>query len=195
MEIYLDVDGVILDFESAFVDFVRAEYIPDLPPDFVLQKWEIGEEFKELDIEAVWNHFVSSDYFTRLGLLVDPLSFNRISGRFPVNLITNLPKDLFEPRARNLALHGLKYSGLYMAGHFDFGIDNYPTKSQVIAQIHQPGEKIVFLDDHPKNCIDIKTNLPESHVYMMDRPHNKGQEDPKWTRVNCWNEFVEKIGC
>ncbi len=42
---------VILDFETAFVDFVRDVYIPDLPLDFSLKTWEMTEEFKNLDIQ------------------------------------------------------------------------------------------------------------------------------------------------
>jgi 5' nucleotidase, deoxy (Pyrimidine), cytosolic type C protein (NT5C) len=195
MELFLDVDGVILDFESAIVDFVREEYINDLPLDYALQTWEIADEFKELDIEKVWHHFVSSDWFTKLNLLVDASSFNRIARRFSVNLITNIPETLFEARTTNLKLHGLEYDQLYMAGHFNFGDEAYPAKSEIIKKIHQPGKKIIFLDDHPKNCMDIKTNLPKSSVYLMSRPHNKGIENSIWTRVNNWNDFIEKIGC
>ena len=195
MELFLDVDGVILDFESGLVDFVRDEYINDLPADFALQTWELTEDFADLDIEEVWIRFVTSERFTRLNLLVDPVSFNRISRQFSINLITNLPDEQYEFRKLNLDRHGLEYNGLYLAGHFNFGDESYPSKSQVIQDIHQAGEKIVFLDDHPKNCLDIKNNLPESDVYLMDRPHNKNQSDSSWIRVNNWNHFVEKIGC
>ena len=193
IELYLDVDGVVLDFESSFVDFVRDEFIPDLPPDYILQTWEMSDEFKDLDIERVWKQFVNSDRFRRMKLLVDGESFNQLSRQYPLYLVTNIPNQQFQSRSENLAFHGLEYSGLFLAGHFNFGDDSYPTKSQVIQRLHQPGNRLIFLDDHPKNCDDIKQHFPESHVYLMERPHNKAVEDREWVRIRNWGEFNKRI--
>ncbi len=192
MEFFLDIDGVILDFESGFVDFVRDEYLPDLPADYVPQSWEMSTEFGDLDIEEVWGKFVDSERFTRLDLLIDADSFNRLSEKYPVYLVTNLPKSQFSKRKDNLDFHRLVYKDLFLAGHFNFGDERYPSKSSTIAKLHRNGEQIIFLDDHPKNCMDVKSVFNKSDVYLMSRPHNKGIQNSDWIRVENWAEFLEK---
>lgn len=192
MEFFLDVDGVILDFETSFVDFVREHYLPDLPQGYEPKSWEMTTEFETLDILEVWRRFLGSEGFVRLNLLIDAASFNGVSDRYPVYLITNLPTSQYENRRKNLALHGLRYSGLSLAGHFNFGNEQYPTKSQAIADLHVPGEKLVFLDDHPQNCRDVGSAFKESEVYLMSRPHNLGIEDEDWIRVDSWEMFLER---
>ncbi len=192
MEFYLDVDGVILDFEAAFVDFVRDEYLPDLPLGFILQSWELANDFNTLDIDEVWHNFMDSDQFTRLNLLVDTDSFNQLSEQHPVYLITNLAKPQYESRRKNLERYQLQYKELFLAGHHNFNDDSYPTKSTVISKLHRKGERMVFLDDHPRNCQEVKSAFGNSEVFLMSRPHNKGLEDSMWTRVDDWKDFLDK---
>lgn len=192
-ELYLDVDGVVLDFEGSFVDFVRDEYIKDLPLDYTLQTWEISDEFKALDIQAVWEHFITGDRFKRLELLVDADSFNELSNQYPIHFVTNIPVAHAASREENLRYHNLNYEGLHFAGHFNFGDESYPTKSETIKKLHVSGNEIVFLDDHPKNCMEIRQELPESCVFLMDRPHNVDADDPSWIRVENWNDFLHHI--
>jgi hypothetical protein len=108
-----------------------------------------------------------------------------------VYLVTNIPNAQYEKRLANLERHGLEHSGLHLAGHFNFGDESYPTKSQKIKELKKASAEIVFLDDHPKNCLDIKTNFPDAQVYLMDRPHNREAQDQSWTRVMNWMEFYE----
>lgn len=193
MELYLDVDGVILDFESSFIDFIRDEYINDLPLNYTLRSWEMAEEFRDLDIVEVWERFVENDRFTNLALLVDPESFNDLSRRHPVFFVTNIANAQYRARQVNLERHKLNYSGLYLAGHFNFGDETYPSKSEIIRKIHRPGERIVFLDDHPKNCEDIRDSIPKSDVFLMDRPHNREVPDQSWTRVSDFTDFITRL--
>jgi len=193
MEIYLDVDGVILDFESSMIDFIRDGYMPDLPQDYVLESWEMTDEFKTLDIQKVWEEFVNSSRFSQLELLANTDSFNRLSSRYPVFLITNVPGFLFDQRQKNLERYQLVYNEMHFAGHFDFGDKDYPTKPVMIEKLHQKGKRIVFLDDHPKNCLNVKEHFPDSEVFLMSRPHNKTLEDQDWTRVKDWEDFINKI--
>ncbi|MFH2132711.1 MAG: hypothetical protein ABIK68_20195 [bacterium] len=193
MEFFLDVDGVILDFETSFIDFVRDQYLPDLPAGYVPQSWEMANEFKNLDIAEVWGSFVESDRFARLDLLIEAESFNRLSKQYAVYLITNLPASQYSNRKKNLDLHQLVYRDLSLAGHFNFGDESYPSKSAAIEKLHYNGERIVFLDDHPANCRDVKTAFSESEVYLMSRPHNLGIRDESWIRVDHWDDFMERV--
>ncbi len=194
MEFFLDVDGVILDFESSIIDFIRKEYIKDLPKDFTLKTWELVDEFESLDIEEVWKKFINSPAFSRLNLLVNAERFNDVSAIHPVYLITNIPNAQFDSRQKNLNLHNLSYKELHLAGHYNFGDIDYPTKSAAIKKLHTPSERLIFLDDHPKNCQEIIEKLPQSEVFLMSRPHNMDADDTHaWTRVNDWDDFMEKV--
>ena len=83
---------------------------------------------------------------------------------------------------------------LTLAGHHNFGIDDYPTKSAMIARLRNDNKRIVFLDDHPANCADVKEAFPDSDVYLMSRPHNEETENDDWIRVKDWQEFIRKVG-
>jgi len=193
MEFFLDVDGVVLDFESSLVDFVRDNYLPDLPADYVPKSWEMVDEFGSLDIVEVWNRFLDSERFSRLDLLIDAGSFNQLSSRYPVYLVTNLPPSQFENREKNLALHGLNYRGMILAGHFSFNIDGYPTKAEAIGRLREQEERIIFLDDHPQNCRDVKAAFRQSEVFLMSRPHNLETLDEDWIRVEDWDGFLRQV--
>jgi len=193
MEFFLDIDGVILDFETGFMDFVRDEYLPDLPQGYIPQSWTMDDEFTSLDIQEVWERFLNTDRFAQLNLLVDAESFNQLANQFPVHLITNIPNDYYMQRQKNLEFHGLKYTTMQLAGHWNFGDENYPTKSLAIANLHTPEKKLIFLDDHPINCQDIKQAFPESEVFLMSRPHNKESKAEDWIRVDSWRGFIDQL--
>ena len=194
MELFFDVDGVILDFESALMDFIREHYLPDLPVGYTPKSWELNEEFKTLDIEKVWRDFVATTLFRELDLLIDADSFNRLASKYPVYFVTNLPTAQYSSRKSNLDRYNLIYKDLLLAGHFNFGIDGYPLKSTVISECRTPGKRLIFLDDHPENCKDVKQRFPKSEVYLMSRPHNMGINNTDWTRVADWNGFLKCIG-
>ena len=176
-EFYFDVDGVILDFETSFMGFIRDKYRPDLPADYQPRHWELWKEFPDIDMEEAWKGFVSSDRFAELDLLVTSETFNQLTNGFPTYLVTNIPNDLVDKRKRNLSGHSLNYTDLYCAGHWDFGIKDYPSKSGVIKQLHQNNNPIIFLDDHPTNCGEVAKNIPDAHVFLMHRKHNEENDD------------------
>ena len=193
MELFLDVDGVILDFESAFMDFIRDNYLKDLPQGYIPKSWEMTNEFKGVDIEKAWSKFVNSSLFSQLELLVDKNSFNDLSELYSLYLISNIPSIYLEKRITNLKNHALKYKKIEVAGHFDFGEKNYPIKSKAISCLWDKNKKLIFLDDHPDNCLDVKQNFPESQVFLMSRPHNQKAKNNSWIRVNDWDDFLSKL--
>ncbi|MDT8446727.1 MAG: hypothetical protein RRB13_07510 [bacterium] len=193
-ELFLDVDGVILDFEATFMDYIRDTLLPDLPLGYRPTSWELEDDaLSSLDIQVTWDAFMASGRFNRLQLLADQNSFNQLSARFPVHFVTNLPQEQYAPRFDNLQHHGLNFVSLNMGGHYSFGIENYPSKAQVIEQIRDQNRQVVFLDDHPQNCRDVKTAFPQAQVYLMQRPHNQSLPDEDWERVLDWAEFVARL--
>ena len=192
LEFFLDVDGVILDFEKAFMDMIRELYMPELPEGYVPKTWDMSEEFPSVDMDKAWETFCSSDRFRKIQPLVKSKTFNVLSKQSPVYLITNIPDKLVDLRLENLKNYQLQHDGVYTGGHWKFGLENYPSKSERISALHQNGNQIIFMDDHPTNCRDVKAAFPESEVYLMSRPHNQNQEDTAWKRVGNWKDFLDQ---
>lgn len=194
MEIFLDVDGVILDFEKSFINMIREEYKPELPLDFVPKTWELTDALGDIDIEKAWDKFVTSERMENLDPLVTAEQFNQLSSQAPVYLVTNIPQNLFNKRAKNLEKAGFNYTELFMAGHINFGDNTYPSKSEVIQKIRNPDKDLVFMDDHPRNCDDVKSRFPDSQVFLMNRPHNEDLEiQNEWIRVDHWDAFLNQV--
>lgn len=52
-----------------------------------------------------------------------------------------------------------------------------------------------FLDDRPKNCIDIQNALPRCKVFLKDSSHNQTFRDERYyfTRVKNFDEFAKIV--
>lgn len=50
-----------------------------------------------------------------------------------------------------------------------------------------------FIDDRPKNCIDVLAALPACKVYLADASHNQTFNDPRFPRVKDLKEFLKLI--
>ena len=193
MEFYFDVDGVLLDFETGFVELIRRDYVPDLPLDFVPNTWALTSEFQNLDLDKIWVKFLKSEDFSNLRPIVNVKQFNQISLKHRVNLISNLPQTSKNKRLENLKKAGFLFEDLYMAGHLNFGKRKYPTKSEVISRIKTKNLGFVFLDDHPRNCEDVKGVFSESMVYLMSRKHNEKYKSSSCIRVHTWDAFFLEL--
>lgn len=194
MEFYFDVDGVLLDCDSSFIDMIREVYASVLPPDFDPKSWSLSGLDSIVNIAEAWDTYLKSDRFEQMKPLCDIESINKISAKYPFYLVTNIPEKYAHKRRTNFKNLGLNYTGLYPGGHVNYGDPNYPIKSQVIQRLHKPGEPIVFVDDHPKNCEDIYEHFPEATIFLMDCPDNQGfSHNPDWHRIKTWDEFFELL--
>ena len=50
-----------------------------------------------------------------------------------------------------------------------------------------------FLDDRPKNCLDVLGARPTARVYLADSSHNQPFNDPRIPRVKDLKEFLKLI--
>jgi 5'(3')-deoxyribonucleotidase len=51
-----------------------------------------------------------------------------------------------------------------------------------------------FIDDRPKNCLDVFVARPETEVYLCDSSHNKTFEHEIIPRVQDLKEFLQTLG-
>lgn len=50
-----------------------------------------------------------------------------------------------------------------------------------------------FIDDRPKNCIDVLAARPACKIYLADSSHNQAFNDPRFPRVKDLKEFLKLI--
>jgi hypothetical protein len=55
-------------------------------------------------------------------------------------------------------------------------------------ELMEEGEAVLFVDDHPDNCLNVREAFPESEVWLMSRPFNHEFEHPKVTRAQTWDD-------
>ena len=100
-QIFLDVDGVLLDFHTNFLRYLKDTHSMELDgvvenyhTNSVLKKGE--KDAKQLKLEKLFQQknvmedFFVSDYFSTLNALVDIHSYNQIAQKYPTYLLTNL---------------------------------------------------------------------------------------------------------
>ena len=144
-QIFLDVDGVLLDFHTNFLRYLKDTHSMELDSavenyhtNSVLKKGE--KDAKQLKLEKffqqknVFEDFFVSDYFSTLNALIDIHSYNQIAQKYPIYLLTNLSEKRKLAREKNLKLHGFSYQKIFFAGFDKYGDPNYPLKSKIILQ-------------------------------------------------------------
>lgn len=50
-----------------------------------------------------------------------------------------------------------------------------------------------YVDDKPENCRDVAMHVPDTKVFLMDRPWNEGHNADYYTRINDLKELEGKI--
>jgi len=188
---FFDVDGVLLDFERGFMKSVKKYFKLDIPEGFSSNSFWFSDFLTKEQVLEGWDYFVHSTEFEKLQPMVDPKHFNRKFGSFPVHFITNIPPDCLERRKTNLRQVGFKFDSAHCAGFINY--DGHPaqTKADVIMKLQQKEEKILFVDDHPDNCLNVCDSFPEAEIWLMSRPFNDDFEHPKILRARDWSDVFK----
>ena len=187
---FFDVDGVLLDFEGGFIKAIKDYYQLDIPEDFQTESFWFSDLLTKEQVKEGWYNFVHSPEFEQLRPMVDPEQFNAKFGAYPVHFITNIPPDCLERRKTNLLNAGFKFDSAHCAGFVNY--DGYPaqTKADVIRELQQEGKKIMFVDDHPDNCLNVRESFPEAEIWLMSRPFNDDFKHPEILRARNWDDVL-----
>ena len=46
----------------------------------------------------------------------------------------------------------------------------FKNKAEVIGELHQEEKSIIFVDDHPDNCLNVLESFPDAEIWLMSRP-------------------------
>ncbi len=204
-QIFLDVDGVLLDFHTNFSLYLKEKHSIELSSavenyhtrSMLQQKDKDAEQLKlekKLQQEGLMENFFKSDYFFTLNALVDVHSYNQIAQKHPVYLITNLAKKRKDARKKNLANLQFNYVEIFFAGYDKYGDTDYPFKSDIILQKSEKDTEIIFLDDLTMNCNEVLEAIPKARVFLLTKPYNQEEElSEGCIRVASWDEFQKQI--
>ena len=68
------------------------------------------------------------------------------------------------------------------------------TKAEVIQELLQTDDSVIFVDDHPDNCLNVLESFPDAEIWLMNRQFNADFKHPEIRRANDWSEVLEHSG-
>lgn len=185
----IDLDDVLADFMGQFVIMANRKYgfpeVGALPVDWEWSNLGMSREQQDAlweDVKATWSFWTTLD--------VEP------GVDFPLLQQLENKHSVFYPTAR------IEVAGKTVAQQSAWWLNNrlgvrFPT---VIAS-YEKGPLAAalkydfFLDDRPKNCLDIQKACPNCRVFLKDSSHNQtfNEKEHGFTRVKDFNEFAKII--
>ena len=187
MRIGIDLDDVLVDFISSYTQFAHEMFgVPEgiLPVDWDWSNYGLTKE----QHTKIWDRIKNTRNFW--------LNLKRAKGVTSQNLRT-LAKhhDLLFITAR-VPTKGFSVQHQAAAWlSLELGLE-YPTvieevnKGPLAAALHMD----YFIDDRPKNCLEILSAVPTCLIYLKESSHNASYKAPKSiTRVKDFNTFAEEV--
>lgn len=170
MRIGVDVDGVLADFNTPFIEYVVAVIGVDRFParPFEPTTWDYPEQYgySSDDVSRVWETIKGDTKFWRTLPKyettlrdIEALRFQRDVCDDDVYFITARPGRLAKWQTeRWLACHGFDSPTVLISG------DKALCASALALD--------VYIDDKPENVVSVLTDCLRTSVYLMDRPWN-----------------------
>ncbi len=193
MQLFLDIDGVLLNFERAFVGWLNSAYGMELPEDYETSRWDFGDILTGEQLHERWLGFLQSRYAAEMPPLLEPDRFNDLTGNHAVHLITNFPAAYMDKRKENLASLRLSYRTLHHGGLHALNGPVESSKAELVSGLRLPGEDALFVDDHPDNCLDVLHNCRGVEVWLMSRRFNRDFTHPRVKRAKDWETLMERL--
>ena len=191
---FFDVDGVLLDFEGGFIKAIKDYYQLDIPEDFQTESFWFSDLLTKEQVQEGWHNFIHSPEFEQLRPMIDPEQFNAKFGAYPVHFITNIPPDCLERRVKNLRNAGFKFKSAHCGGFINYEGKTSKTKAEVIQELLKDDESVIFVDDHPDNCLNVLESFPDAEIWLMSRLFNADFKHPEIRRAIDWSEVLGHSG-
>lgn len=176
---FLDVDGVLLNFNKLVYSHLASAYGIEIPKDYIPKSWDFSD-LRPKDAEAVsWAKVVGVDWPLHLKPFNNTKQFmDKLKKKgYHIILITRIGQSMQLLRIENLIKHGLPFDEIYFTSYSQIKADVIKT---ALAR-HKP-QKWIFADDKAAACIpvlDLKDR--RGQTFSIDYPFNKSikKEDPK----------------
>ena len=185
----VDLDDVLADFIGEFTQLANAYYqrppVGTQPVDWEWSNFGLSKEEQEFiwseirSINNFWEHLKVEDG-------VDPRLVFQLDRDHSVYFPTARVDTVGDSAAKQSAYWIRKNFGIEFPAVFAA----YDKKPMAAALKYD-----YFIDDRPKNCIDIQKALPNCKVYLKDASHNQAfdAEASGFTRVKNFNEFAKIV--
>ncbi|MBF0351092.1 MAG: hypothetical protein HQM11_08665 [SAR324 cluster bacterium] len=193
MRYFFDVDGVVLDFESRYIQALKQYFNLNLPDNYQPQCWYFSDILKEEQVLEGWEKFISSEEFGALSPLVEVDRFNRVFGGLPVHFITNIPPQYLKARETNLLKAGFQFHSVHCGGFLSFDHGPPRKKADIIKELLNPEETVFFMDDHPDNCVNVHEMFPDAEIWLITRSFNTSFSHPAIKRADHWDHIFDRF--
>lgn len=193
MQFFVDIDGVLLNFERAFVGFLNRVYGMNLPERYETGTWFFEDLLTPQQMYDRWQAFLDAEDSGRMEPLVAPERFNAVAREHAVHLLTNFPHPYMEKRIANLAALGFHYESLDFCGLHAYQGTVPPSKAEVVGRLRGNGNAGLFIDDHPENCLDVVDNCGDVEVWVMSRYFNREFSHPQVRRAETWQCVFDRL--
>ncbi len=201
MRFFVDVDGVLLNFERAFVDWLNREYGMGLHERYETGTWDFEDLLTPEQMYERWQAFLDAEDSGRMEALVAPERFNALAREHAVHLLTNFPHPYMDKRIANLAALGFRYETLDFCGLHPYRGTVPPSKAEMVGRLHgdgagpgaRGGGTGLFIDDHPENCLDVLRNCAGVEVWVMSRHFNREFSHPRVRRAETWQCVFDRL--
>jgi 5'(3')-deoxyribonucleotidase len=194
MRVGIDLDDVLADFISEFTEVAHEMYgrpeIGTQPMDWEWSNFGLSKE----EQGKVW------DRITRTWNFWEKLAVEPGADRISMTRLLEDGHDLvfITARAKTAGRTVQEQACRWLDHNFDL---EYPTvivekdKGPLAAALKLD----YFIDDRPKNCIEIQDAVPTCKVFLKNSSHNVGYDSTPgkffvpFIRVKDFNEFVNKV--
>lgn len=187
MRIGCDIDGVLADFNTAFIDLIKRQTGIQFPrpsstyPDTWNYHRPLVAKFQE---DALWEHIKTTGFWGQLHALpgaVEALTMlDKVRRDHDIYFITSRPGN----RAKWLSEQWLSWHGFFQA-------------TVLIADEKGPVAKglmlDIFVDDKPENIVDVAEARKKTRCYLINRPYNQMLQslNQQITRVDTLNQVID----
>jgi hypothetical protein len=191
MKIGIDVDDVCVNFQKRFVALLNQLY-GKTPLDTHPCNWEFSNS--GCTVEEIGKAWKASESIPNWWLDLEPLpSFDDETIEL-LNLVILYHDVYFVTNRYNTAdsESPMKQTKRWFVRNAGIAAPNV-----MIAKDKGPMATVLeldaFIDDRPKNCIDVLKARPNAHVFLADSSHNQTFNDPNIPRVKDLKTFLKLI--
>lgn len=181
-----DLDDVLADFIKKFMEVAAKKYGVD--PNLRPTSWEWDNVEMTADmVNGTWSEILDTpDWWETLDVEAgaDATQLHRVNNK--TRLIFPTARAICKGRGVEVQ------SARWLYESFDL---MWPTV--IVANDKGPLAAALkydyFLDDRPKNCVEVKQASPKTKVFLKDATHNQGVILPEIPRVQNFNEFARIV--
>ena len=188
MRIGIDMDDVCANFQKKEVEVMHGMFgrppIGTMPIDWAGSNLQVSKE----EYDQFWAKSATMENFW---LNIDPLpSFDDETVSLLLSVVLEHDVYFVTNRYETPGMSAMKQTKAWLYYHASMDSPNV-----VLAKEKGPMATVLqldaFIDDRPKNCLDVLAARPNAHVFLADSSHNQPFKDERIPRVKDLKTFLK----